>query len=121
MCNSPFPNLTKEEDLKIQLEDEKTKNRLLEETIEKLQQQMKNKDVENASLNSQIFKLNEVVTEGSENNRLLLKKLSEVEEDLSNFTLITRTAVENDMDPMDCSHESEVGLYCERFSTLRFY
>ena len=121
MCNSPFPTLTKEEDLKIQLEDEKTKNRLLEETIEKLQQQMKNKDVENASLNSQIFKLNEVVTEGSENNTLLLKKLSEVEEDLSNFTLITRTAhVEIDMDPMDCSRESEVG-YCERFSSFRFH
>ena len=119
MCNSPFPTLTKEEDLKIQLEDEKTKNRLLEETIEKLQQQMKNKDVENASLNSQIFKLNEVVTEGSENNTLLLKKLSEVEEDLSKITP-TWSAVEIDMDQMDCSHESEVG-YCERFSSFRFH
>ena len=107
MCNSPFPTLTKEEDLKIQLEDEKTKNRLLEETIEKLQQQMKNKDVENASLNSQIFKLNEVVTEVTENDTLLLKKLSEVEEDLSKI-MPTWSAVEIDMDQMDCSHESEV-------------
>ena len=80
---------------------------------------MKNKDVENASLNSQIFKLNEVVTEGSENNTLLLKKLSEVEEDLSNITP-TWSAIEIDMDLMDCSHESEQVGYCESLVLLDF-
>lgn len=117
-----------------------TKSRLLGERVENLEQEMWNKDAENASLKSQICKLNEMVAEEQqktyqeqvnlyheqvktyneweekqkeiEKNKILQEKLSKVEEELLNIK--TRTIVENDTDLMDSS-DSEVGS-CEMWT-----
>ena len=122
-----FPSLTKEEESKEEVQDEKTKQCLLEERIEQLEQEMWNKDAENASLKSQITRLNETVAEEQqktcqeqwnlyyeqvktqeeiEKNKLLQEELSKVKEELSNMT--ARTTVASEMNPMDCSSDSEV-------------
>ena len=122
-----FPSLTKGEESKEQVQDEETKQCLPEERIEQLEQEMWNKDAENATLKSQITRLNETVAEEQqktcqeqwnlyyeqvktqeeiEKNKLLQEELSKVKEELSNMT--ARTTVASEMNPMDCSSDSEV-------------
>ncbi|XP_063684960.1 golgin subfamily A member 4-like [Bolinopsis microptera] len=181
-----LPSLTKKEESKEQFQDEETKHCPPEERIEKLEQEMWNKDAENASLKSQITRLNETVAfeqrkhqpstdngqahatptsvetltnnsgiafesnsdvevnaenaslksqitrlnetvaeeqqktcqeqwnlyyeqvktqEEIEKSKLLQEELSKVKEELSNIT--ARTTVASEMNPMDCSSESE--------------
>ncbi|XP_063683852.1 uncharacterized protein LOC134818259 [Bolinopsis microptera] len=121
-----LPSLTKGEESKEQFQDEETKHCSPEERIEKLEQEMWNKDTENASLQSQITRLNESIAEEQqkncqeqwnlyyeqvktqeeiEKNKLLQEELSKVKEELSNIT--ARTTVASEMNPMDCSSDSE--------------
>ena len=123
-----FPSLTKGEESKEQVQDEETKQCLPEERIEQLEQEMWNKDAENASLKSQITRLNEIVAEEQQKtcqeqwnlyyeqvktqeencrfSKLLQEELSKVKEELSNMT--ARITVASEMNPMDCSSDSEV-------------
>ncbi|XP_063682704.1 uncharacterized protein LOC134817493 [Bolinopsis microptera] len=137
--NPAIPTLAKEEESNKLLEDEMTKSRLLGEKVENLEQEMWNKDAENASLKSQICKLNEMVAEEQqktyqeqvnlyheqvktyneweekqkeiEKNKILQEKLSKVEEELLNTK--TRTTVENDTDLMDSSDSEATLVNCD--------
>ncbi|XP_063682696.1 uncharacterized protein LOC134817486 [Bolinopsis microptera] len=137
--NPAIPTLAKEEESNKLLEDEMTKSRLLGERVEHLEQEMWNKDAENASLKSQICKLNEMVAEEQqktyqeqvnlyheqvktyneweekqkeiEKNKILQEKLSKVEEELLNTK--TRTTVENDTDLMDSSDSEATLVNCD--------